>query len=233
MRLSVIIPTYNEESFIGGTVEHLLNDSDRSLVHELIVVDGYSSDATMSEAQAAGACVLLAPTKGRAAQMNHGAKHVAGDILFFVHADTRPTEGYAQAIQYAVSQGHGLGCLRLCFDRDHWALRLKCWFTRFSASGLHYGDQGLFIRRDLFERIGGYNEDLVLFEDLDLIQRARKQATFTVLRGPITASARKYKRNGLLRMQLAFYVLYPMYRLGASQAALHRTYTGIVRQDKI
>lgn len=233
MSIGVVIPTYREAGYVGDTVRSLLGPEDRDHLSDLVVVDVQSDDGTAAEAAAAGATVRPAPTKGRAAQMNHGAKHVAGDILFFVHADTRPAEGYAQAIQYAVSQGHGLGCLRLCFDRDHWALRLKCWFTRFSASGLHYGDQGLFIRRDLFERIGGYNEDLVLFEDLDLIQRARKQATFTVLRGPITASARKYKRNGLLRMQLAFYVLYPMYRLGASQAALHRTYTGIVRQDKI
>jgi rSAM/selenodomain-associated transferase 2 len=233
MSIGVVIPTYREVGHVGDTVRSLLAGEDRGRVRDLVVVDVPSDDGTAEEATAAGATVHRAPTKGRAAQMNHGAKQVVGDILFFVHADTRPAPGYAQAIQNAVAQGHGLGCLQLCFDRDHWALRLKCWFTRFKASGLHYGDQGLFIRRELFERIGGYNEELVLFEDLDLIERARKQATFTVLPGPITASARKYKRNGLLRMQLAFYVLYPMYRFGASQATLHRTYTGIVSQDKI
>lgn len=233
MTVSVIIPTFNEEGIIGRTVGHLLNTTDRSLLADVIVVDGQSADGTVAEAERAGARVIRSECKGRAPQMNAGAAIAKGDVFYFVHADAVAPLDYVQQITAAVSGGADAGCMRMRFDRDHWALRLKCWFTRFGASGLHYGDQSLFVRAELFHRIKGYRAEMTVFEDLDIIERIRAAGSFTVLRGPIVSSARKYQHNGMLRMQLAFYLMYPLYRLGLRQERLTALYKRIVRQDKI
>ncbi len=232
MKLSVVIPVHNEASVVGRTVQAVrtmlaLQDD------EVIVVDACSSDGCAEEARAAGAFVVTAPAKGRSAQMNAGAKAGSGDVLFFLHADTLPPSDFRGQLLNALDAGNDFGCFRLRFDRAHWSLRAKAWFSRFSASGLHYGDQGLFVRRTAFEAVGGYDARMQVFEDLDLIERLRKRHTFTVLPGPITTSARKYARNSPLRMQLAFYVMFPLYRLGLSQERLVRIYTVLVRQDKL
>lgn len=231
MKLSVIVPCYNEEGVVGRTVRWMNNGL--SAEDEVIVCDGGSDDETLQEATEAGARAVCCPQKGRAAQMNHGAAHASGDILFFVHADTLPPPDFREQIQHAVDDGADFGCMRLRFDSARWPLRLKAWFSRFRASGLHYGDQGLFVRRSCFDGVGGFDARMQVFEDLDIIERLRKQHRFMVLHGPITTSARKYQRNSALRMQLAFYVMVPLYRSGASQQTLVNTYKRLVRQDKL
>lgn len=233
MKISVVIPIHNEEGFIGRTVQHVLQSTDIEGVAEVIVVDSASIDRGVQEAKAAGAHVVVSPIKGRSPQMNVGASHATGEVLYFLHADTLPPAGFSRQIVDALERGADAGCMRMCFDKDHWALRVKCWFTRFSASGLHYGDQSLFVRRELFQQLSGFEEDMSVFEDLDIIERIKRSGTFEVLDGPITTSARKYDQNGYLRMQLAFYAMYPMYRLGYSQATLTKTYKHLVRQDKL
>lgn len=232
MKISAVIPMFNEQGSVGRTVERLLNGTDRDHIAEVIAVDGGSTDHGPAEARSAGAQVITAP-KGRASQMNCGARIATGSILYFVHADSLPPIGYSDQIRNAIDTGADAGCMRLCFDLDHWSLRLKCWFTRFSASGLHYGDQSLFVLKEIFEELYGFREDMAVFEDLDIIERIIKNGRFKVVPGPIVSSARKYERNGFLRMQMAFYTLYPMYRMGFAQETLTTTYKRIIRQDKI
>ncbi len=233
MKLSVIIPTYNEAGEIGRTVQQVLNPQDLTLVREVIVADGGSTDDTTREAQDAGAVVIRATRKGRAAQMNAGASIASAPILYFLHAETRPPIGFASSIVKAFASGNAAGCFRMRFDRDHWALRLKAWFTRFNATGFHYGDQSLFVTRALYDAVGGYDEGMIVFEDLDMVERLAQHTRFAVLPGPVITSARKYDRNSYLRMQLTFYRMYTLYRLGADQERLVRAYKQMVRQDKI
>jgi rSAM/selenodomain-associated transferase 2 len=232
VNLSVIIPVHNEAGSVGHVVR-MVRLALKHHAHEVIVADACSTDGCADEAREAGALVVRSAVKGRAAQMNAGAKASAGDVLFFLHADTLPPPDLHDQLIRSLSKGSDFGCMRLRFDVHRWPLRLKAWFTRFRASGLHYGDQGLFVRKALFDQVGGYDTSMSIFEDLDIIQRLQKAGRFEVLHGPITTSARKYEQNSALRMQLAFYVMYPLYRAGASQKVLVRTYTRLVRQDKI
>lgn len=228
--ISVIIPAYNEEGYIGPTVRHLLakvND-----VEEVIVVDGESTDLTKAEAEEAGARVILS-RKGRAAQMNAGAAVARAPVLYFLHAETIPPPGFAGAILHAIDHGSVAGCYRLQFDHDHWFLRANCWFTRFDVQAFRYGDQSLFVRKDAFEAVGGFNEQFIIFEDNEIIRRLRRIGPFRVLPGRVRTSARKYIENGIYRMQFVFYLMYFLYRSGYSQERLLRTYRAMIKQDKI
>ncbi len=109
MKISLIIPTYNEAGFITETIEKI-RDRGKQFVHEIIVADGRSSDQTLNKAEAADARIRKSPQKGRAAQMNFGVRNAKGDILYFLHADTLPPPGFDGAISQATDKGYDAGC---------------------------------------------------------------------------------------------------------------------------
>lgn len=230
--VSIIIPTCNEAVGLPGLLGHLRRaGATPGAGVEIIVADGGSTDATARLARQAGARVLACPTRGRAAQLNYGARHATGGILYFLHADSCPPPGFVAAVRAAVAGGYGSGCFRLAFDLPHWFLRANAWFTRFDVPLFRFGDQSLFVTRAAFARAGGYREDFALLEDQELARQLRRHARFRVLPGPIVTSARKYRRNGVFRLQGAFYLLTLLYRLGVSQAGLRRVYQALIRPD--
>jgi hypothetical protein len=153
--------------------------------------------------------------------------------VYFLHADSYPPAGFTEDITEAVRAGYGSGCYRLSFDRSHWFLRANCWFTRFNVDAVRFGDQSLFVRRDVFEKAGRFREDLVVMEDQEIIGRIRKYTRFKVFPRSVTTSARKYLQNGIYRLQGVFFVIYFMYQLGFSQEQLVRAYRWLIRQDKL
>ena len=232
--LSIIIPTYNEAAGLPALLQHLRQaGAHPGASVEIIIADGQSTDGTAALAQAAGAHVLDCPIKGRAAQLNHGARHAAGSILYFLHADTYPPVGFVEDIRRAVGAGYGCGCYRLAFDTPHWFLRTNAWFTRFNVEAARFGDQSLFVRRAVFEQAGGYREDLMMMEDQEITRRLRQHTRLRVLPATIVTSARKYRENGVFRLQGVYYLLTLLYRLGVSQPVLLRTYRALIRQDKL
>jgi rSAM/selenodomain-associated transferase 2 len=230
--ISVILPVYNEEGVIGTTVKYLKSITADCAV-EIIVVDGGSTDHSAEEARREGATVIQSEHKGRAAQMNTGARASRGTILYFLHADSRPPRTMYDDILHAVSQGFPAGCYRLRFDVDHWFLKANTWFTRFDINAFRYGDQSLFVKRKLFDEIGGFCEHLIVMEDNEIIKRLRKHARFVILPRDVVTSARKYVDNGIFRMQGTFYLIYLLYHLGCPQQSLLRLYRRIVRQGKL
>lgn len=230
--ISVIIPTYNEGLVIRDIVSKVIHLGG-NLVSEVIVSDGSSNDNTLVEAKAAGAKVIAAKSKGRAAQMNEGAKEAKGPILYFLHADSLPPVGFANDIVDAVGRGNVAGCYRLAFDDDHWFLRTQAWFTRFDIDAFRYGDQSLFVQKDIFTRGKGFNSALVIFEDNEIIKRLKRLGPFKILNKDIVTSARKYRMNGVFKTQGVFYLLYFLYVANVSQERLVKIFRARLRQDKI
>lgn len=227
MKLSIIIPTYNEEATIVKLLAYLQRCTSAST--EVIIADGGSTDATRSLASQAGARVLRCPRKGRGAQMNAGAAASTGDLLYFLHADTFPPQNFEAQLLEAVQQGYGSGCYRLKFDEQHWFLALNAWFTQFDADAIRFGDQSLFVQRAIFERAAGFNEQHLLLEDQEIIGRLRRHGRFVVLPQQVVTSARKYRQHGVYRLQFGYFLIYSLYRLGATQKQLVRVYKRLLR----
>jgi rSAM/selenodomain-associated transferase 2 len=232
MKISVIIPTYNEAAGIGALVSYLQQNL-ADTPHEILVADGQSTDETREKAEAAGAKVLQCPEKGRGRQMNYGAKIATGELLYFLHADTFPPANFFAAISNGLAQGADCGCFRLGFDLDHWFLNLNAWFTRFNVRYFRWGDQSLFIRREVFEAVGGFRNDLKVMEDQELVIRLLQKYRFKVLPFAVRTSARKYQENGVIKLQLIFTTLQIMYHFGASQEQILGLYRRLIRDQKV
>ena len=231
--ISVIIPAYNEEEHIKATIQRVWQYDTDNLVKEIIVVDGGSSDATVTMARSEGVRAVVSHKKGRAAQMNSGASIAREEILYFLHADTMPVMGFTGDIRQALEDGYDAGCFMLAFDHPHWFLKVNCWFTRFDVDAFHYGDQSLFVKCDHFHSAGGFCEKHIVFEDYHIIKQLKKNGRFTIVKKRVLTSARKYRDNGIYKMQGVFYLMFFLYKLGLSQPRLIATYKRLINQDKI
>ena len=231
--ISVVIPTYNEEENIAKTIIEIKRRDDEKLISEIIVSDGQSTDNTLLAASNTGATVVVCEKKGRAAQMNYGACIAKEKILYFLHADSIPPKGFTKNIIGAIEKSFVSGCFRLAFDYDHWFLKANCWFTRFDINAVRFGDQSLFVTKDVFGKCGGFDENLLIMEDQEIIHRIKKQGKFTVINGAVTTSARKYIDNGIYTMQGIFCRIWFLYYLGYSQEYLVRLYRKLISKHKL
>ncbi|WP_299361589.1 glycosyltransferase family 2 protein [Winogradskyella sp.] len=159
---------------------------------------------------------LVSSPKGRAKQMNLGVKYAKGSILYFLHADAFPPIDFDQLIIKEVKKGNNAGCFRMQFDSNHWWLRLASWFTQFSWRACRGGDQSQFITKALFDEIGGYDEDYIIYEDNILINELYKRNEFVVINKKIRTSARLYKKVGIWKLQYHFWTIYVKRWFGAT-----------------
>jgi rSAM/selenodomain-associated transferase 2 len=198
MAISVIIPTLNEAPILGDTIAALRAQSP----HEIIVVDGGSTDGTQDAAS--GATLLISAPRGRACQMNAGSWRATGDILLFLHADCRLGPGaLAQAESILRRRGVAAGCFMMRVQARgllyRWMERVAQARVRFA--GIVYGDQGLFLRRELFRKIGGY-PPLRLMEDVCLSRRLRRLGHMVVAPAQIDVSPRRWQHAGIVRQAI-------------------------------
>lgn len=216
-QLSVIVPTLNEEKCLAA----LLKKHGQDPTIEWIIVDAGSTDATEKVTQQAGQHWLVSPRAHRASQMNLGAQYAHSENLFFLHADSQPPLNFKQELLACKTDS---ACFRLRFDWNHPLLAFSAWCTRFNWQAFRFGDQGLFTRKSLFEKIGGYQEALLVMEDQEIIGRLKQIGSFKVLTSDIVTSARKYRLNGAWKLQWIYTQVWWRYRRGQSQEKIMSFY---------
>ncbi len=203
MKLSVVIPALDEASRIEAAIASATAEG-----VEVLVVDGGSRDATPERARRAGA-VLHQSAPGRARQLGVGARAARGDVVLFLHADTRLAPGWDSAVRTALDRPDVVGgAFRFRFepgeaDTPGALLRLVEWGTRLRVAllGMPYGDQALFVRREVLEQIGGVPQAPIM-EDLDLVRALQRRGRLALLPLPADTSARRYREAGVLRTVL-------------------------------
>jgi rSAM/selenodomain-associated transferase 2 len=220
LSVAVIVPALNEADVLPATLAQLQEQSPPKIV----VVDGGSTDGTPALVRAAGVR-LLESTPGRAVQMNAGAAATNADILLFLHADTRLPPRALDAMRAAIGTGRVWGRFDVRLDGERFAYRVIEWFMnrRSALTGIATGDQAIFVRRDVFARLGGY-APIALMEDIELSRRLKREGPPACLPGPVTASTRRWERHGLVRTVLRMWALRALYRVGVSPARLARWY---------
>ncbi len=223
LKISIIIPTYNEPATIEKLITYLQKHGGDSVV-EIIISDGESNDETPAIAEKAGAGVLISPQKGRAAQMNYGAANSNGDVLYFVHADSFPPVNFASDIIKAVNDGFDFGRYRTQFDSSKFLLKINAWFTRFNWFICYGGDQTLFITRKLFEQSGGFKNELLIMEEYEFAERLMKQGRYKIFNDTALVSTRKYEGRSWLKVQLANRKVVKLFKKGTSQEVIVKTY---------
>lgn len=201
--ISVVIPALDEAGELGPTLGHLFEGADGGSRVEAIVVDGGSRDATSAIAARSGARVLSSP-RGRALQMNAGAAAARGDVLLFLHADTRLPRGWPEHVMGTLAlPGVVAGAFRLRIEGGGSGLRLveAGVALRCLALRIPYGDQALFLTRADFAAVGGYRP-MRRLEDLDIVARLRARGRVRLAEAPVVTSARAWARRGLVRQTL-------------------------------
>ena len=199
--------------------------------YELIIVDGGSTDQTITLLEAYPIVHLYQVEKAeRAAQMNFGARMAKGQFLLFLHADTKICPTCLQLLEGHLAQPHIVGgSYAMRFDQSQWPYRMLAFFTRFNSPFWTLGDQGIFVKKHIFDQIGGY-APIPILEDLDLQLRLRKQGKFIKISNFITTSARRYQQYGLWKeLFLDASVLFS-YFLGISPFRLKRWYDAMGRR---
>ncbi len=221
--LSIIIPTLNEERAIAEVIEKIRAEPGC----EIIVVDGGSHDATLSHASKADQVITSQP--GRAQQMNAGAAHATGNQLLFLHADCWPSPGFSAAIQASlVNTSVIAGGFQQCID--HPARKYR-WLEagnakRVTTLGWVYGDQGLFLRKETFESLGGF-PIMSLMEDLYFSKALKRHGSIVLLDHTLHVSPRRWVQNGVINQTLRNWAFVVMSHSGISPVTLAKWYRHI------
>ena len=221
--LSIIIPVFNEGERIAAALDALAGP--RVLGVEVIVVDGGSRDATIQRARLRADRVISAP-RGRAAQMNAGAEKASGEVLLFLHADTRlPSDPDHVVLRGLERSGRAWGRFDVKIEGRHPLLLVVGWLMnlRSRLTGIATGDQAIFVRRDTFQAIGGFAE-IPLMEDVALCKRLKGVSRPLCLSERVVTSGRRWEKNGVLNTIVLMWRLRLAYFFGANPNELARQY---------
>lgn len=221
MIISIIIPSLNEEEYINQTLTHLISLPGD---FEIIVVDGGSRDGTLAVVKKFIKVKLVSSEKGRGIQMNNGAKIAKGKVLLFLHADTLlPYNAYPSILAFMQNEKNVGGSFYLKLDKDHLLLDFYSWCSKLNMELFTYGDHAIFIRKRIFEQIGGYKK-IPLMEDVEIQRRLRMAGRFKKLDSAVTSSSRRFEKTGTIRQLLIDVFLILSFKLGVSPGKLKKFY---------
>lgn len=220
--ISIIIPTLNEAERIAATLDALAAFGEDV---EIIVVDGGSTDATVSIAENYRSVKILHSERGRGRQLQTGGGAASGEIFWFVHADTIVPPNAVIEIKRALQNPQIVGGnFTIRFDGWRFAAKFLSWlYPKLNLLGLIYGDSAIFVRREVYERIGGFKL-FPIFEDLDFVERLKKTGGIVTLPAVVITSSRRFENKSFLLTFLRWTILQTLYWLGVKPETLVKIY---------
>ena len=220
--VSIVVPVLNEAAFVAPFLQQFAPWRQKG--DEIIVVDGGSTDDTVDIAAPHCDRLISAP-RGRALQLNAGARIARGAILWFLHADTTLANGARDALLEACGHARAWGRFDLRIDDDGTVFRVieSSMNLRSRLTGIATGDQGIFVRRELFDAVGGFRP-IALMEDVDLSKTLRRKAWPRCLGRMLATSPRRWRANGVLKTVLMMWGLRVAWNVGVSAERLARIY---------
>ena len=224
MKVSIIVPTLNEELVLENTLTHIQQLSP----HELIVSDGGSNDYTYRIADRFSHRVITG-SAGRALQMNAGANEATGDLLLFLHADSRiEPESYRKMLEYMKNPKWIGGAFTLCIESGKWSLKLIALLANIRSKyfGIAYGDQGFFVRKEVFKDMNGFSP-IPICEDLDFYYRLRKKGSVILLKEKAHTSPRRWINEGIFFTTVRNFIIAVLFGLGFPPHILTKWYLAI------
>jgi rSAM/selenodomain-associated transferase 2 len=231
LRISVVVPSWRDAENLGLLLPALAR---RAQIAEVIVADASGKDEAERIALACGATFIPCAAPNRGAQMNLGAAASTGDVIVFQHCDTGLDDSHLDAIQSALADPRVVGgAFYRKFDGRHprlmWLESVARFLTR--HGGTLYGDQSIFVRRDVFEKLGGFAK-IPLMEDVEFSRRLRSAGEIAVLDPPVASSGRRHLKKGAWRTTIQNGLFIVLYNLGVSPHRLHRWYYGEATQPE-
>ncbi|MGY6529897.1 MAG: TIGR04283 family arsenosugar biosynthesis glycosyltransferase [Cyanobacterium sp.] len=222
-QLSIIIPVLNEEVFIKQNISFFVRLHSN---HDVIFVDGGSNDNTREVIINNGLNMVSSPVACRSYQMNLGAKSAKGNLLLFLHGDTLLPSNYYQQIETILSQsGVVAGAFNLMIEGHNFLFKFICNMVKVRSHlwSLPYGDQGIFMKKETFEMIGGFPE-IPIMEDFALVKKLQKRGKIKIANSAVTTSARRWKKLGILKTTIINQIIIIGYYLKINPHKLAKIY---------
>ncbi|MDB4264682.1 glycosyltransferase [Maribacter arcticus] len=228
--ISIIIPVHNEFKNlqrlfkVGSFLAH------NKLLEIIVAVSPSNSDSVKLLDNIPKVKIVLCEKKGRAAQMNKASKMALGSTFVFLHADVVPPVGFIDNILHSLQTGYDAGFFSYRFDKDVWYLRINASFTAKDGLFTGGGDQCLFIKKDVFRKLGTFNEEQALMEDFEFFSKMKKlKVPYTIVKNDLVVSARKYECNSYLRVNLTNLLLVILFKLGYPGDKLKTLHNKLIR----
>ncbi len=224
--ISIIVPVFNEINFINDFISHL--KSTCQTPQEIIIVDGGSTDGTGQLLESLTDISVFQTKTGRANQMNFGAKIAKTSLLYFVHVDSILPQNFDTLILNSYKKKKVAGCFRLKFDKANWLLKLAAAGSKWNHLLCRGGDQSLFVSKNKFDMLNGFDPRYKVCEDIEFIKKLYKNKCFIVLPQTLTTSSRRFYKNGIIYLLFHFGVLHFLHYLGVKPIFLNKYYSQYV-----
>jgi|TARA_B110001469_G_C9578477_1_gene286900 rSAM/selenodomain-associated transferase 2 len=224
--ISIIVPVFNEINFINDFISHL--KSTCQTPQEIIIVDGGSTDGTRQLLESLTDISVFQTKTGRANQMNFGAKIAKTSLLYFVHVDSILPQNFDTLILNSYKKKKVAGCFRLKFDKANWLLKLAAAGSKWNHLLCRGGDQSLFVSKNKFDMLNGFDPRYKVCEDIEFIKKLYKNKCFIVLPQTLTTSSRRFYKNGIIYLLFHFGVLHFLHYLGVKPIFLNKYYSQYV-----
>ena len=233
MRLSIIIPVYNEQDNLTKRLSFLSKEANKYSIEIIVANSPESNDnSNLICKQFPKVTYLNCKKKGRACQMNTAAAIANGAVLLFLHADVILPKDFFKQIDKTINEGNEFGFFAYKFDKNTPLLNFNSRFTYKDGFFVGGGDQCHFFIKETFKKIDGYNEDFCIMEDFEMIDRIRKnKIPFKIIQSKAIVSARKYDKHSWLKVNLINGYVFLKYKLGFHPTKLRKTYTNLLRES--